>query len=307
MKDEKQSKNEGSKEKQFVTCHPWTGVGGLMSGVYTGEVNDQKEPDGLGELVLKNGSSLEGEWSNGYPVKNNDEGEAKVMLSPKVVKKSVAVAPVNEERSYLLGDEAFIRRTNGSWTFSKVKKITPDTIVFVVNENGSTKAYNAKYWPSHVRTLRVPTQSTTRDESNATVIHNKSVPETEAPPQEEPKPAKENPEAKKTYIKSKPEKQNRFSVKNLVQPPPADDNDDSADKDSTDKDESSQNSQALAPPGNLRRGRFSFHGNEGYVSRRQRVSFSPFAPKRLIRGRRIQMRRVKYLRERVLTSMTTLM
>jgi len=51
-------------------------------------------------------------------------------------------------------DGAFIRRTTGKWTYAKVKNVASDSIVFVVNTNGSSKAYNVKYWVSHIRTLK---------------------------------------------------------------------------------------------------------------------------------------------------------
>jgi len=53
-------------------------------------------------------------------------------------------------------DGAFIRRTTGKWTYAKVKNVASDSIAFIVNANGSSKAYNVKYWVSHIRTLKAP-------------------------------------------------------------------------------------------------------------------------------------------------------
>ena len=50
-------------------------------------------------------------------------------------------------------DGAFVRRTDGKWTYSIVKKMDSDFIQFIVNPNGSTKDYKQKYWVSHVRVL----------------------------------------------------------------------------------------------------------------------------------------------------------
>eukprot|EP00986_Skeletonema_menzelii_P014629 scaffold9847_cov74-Skeletonema_menzelii.AAC.1 len=50
-------------------------------------------------------------------------------------------------------DGAFIRRTDGKWTYATVKKMESDSIQFIVNPNGSSKDYKKKYWVSHVRVL----------------------------------------------------------------------------------------------------------------------------------------------------------
>lgn len=53
------------------------------------------------------------------------------------------------------GYPAFIKRSTGQWTYAKVKHVNSDMIVFHVDANGSSKAYNVKHWTSHIRTLRV--------------------------------------------------------------------------------------------------------------------------------------------------------
>jgi hypothetical protein len=52
------------------------------------------------------------------------------------------------------GYPAFIKRSTGKWTYAKVKSIDSEMIVFVVDANGSSKAYNVKHWTGHIRTLR---------------------------------------------------------------------------------------------------------------------------------------------------------
>jgi hypothetical protein len=181
-------------------------------------------------------------------------------------------------------DAAFIRRTDGTWTFSRVKKVTSDTIYFIVNSSGSTKIYNAKYWHSHVRTCKISVDkvkskkltrrlsSTEMSDSDASVL--KPILQ-HSPLQQSPKKERSPP---KTYeirkVREYDATKNRFSVKNL-KPPSSIDNSESS-RDTTTLDGST--GKSLPPPpatGNLRRGRFSFHGDGQYVSRKRNVSFSP--------------------------------
>ncbi|KAL3786243.1 hypothetical protein ACHAWO_009519 [Cyclotella atomus] len=55
-------------------------------------------------------------------------------------------------------DAAFVRRSDGSWTYAIMADRTHDAIRFVVNEKGSTKSYPQKLWGSSVRRIRVLTQ-----------------------------------------------------------------------------------------------------------------------------------------------------
>ena len=75
-----------------------------------------------------------------------DEGKRHDMI--KDDDKSAAVKRIASLQS---GDPAFIRRTTGNWTFAKVKNVSPDSILFIVDEKGASKDYKKKYWGSHVR------------------------------------------------------------------------------------------------------------------------------------------------------------
>ena len=75
-----------------------------------------------------------------------DEGKRRDMI--KDDDKSAAVKRIASLQS---GDSAFIRRTTGNWTFAKVKNVSPDSILFIVDEKGASKDYKKKYWGSHVR------------------------------------------------------------------------------------------------------------------------------------------------------------
>lgn len=172
-----------------VTNLHWKGIG-----MYTGQVNEKIEPHGQGQLVMHSGATLYGQWSNGRPVSNNDsvnhskeqeaEGHAK---KEKTSKEAPEKAAMSETSAYKLGDEgrrrdmikendkeasisriskfqkgdpAFIRRTDGAWTFARVKSIAAqkDIAYFVVNSSGSTKSYKSKYWHSHIRACRIPNE-----------------------------------------------------------------------------------------------------------------------------------------------------
>eukprot|EP00804_Cyclotella_cryptica_P005569 CCRYP_003063-RB/>CCRYP_003063-RB protein AED:0.02 eAED:0.02 QI:2388/1/1/1/1/1/2/113/898 len=211
--------------------------------------------------------------------KIGDEGRRRDMIKDK--DKDVALMRI---ASLQPDDAAFIRRTDGTWTFSRVKKVTSDTIYFIVNSSGSTKSYNAKYWHSHVRTCKIPAERvqpkklTRRLSSNELSDSEVSVPRpmvNHSLPRELPNKSKSPP---KTYeigkVREYDATKNRFSVKNL-KPASAIDNSESS-RDTTTLDGST--GKILPPPpatGNLRRGRFSFHGDGQYVSRKRSVSFSP--------------------------------
>lgn len=55
-------------------------------------------------------------------------------------------------------DAAFVRRSDGSWTYAIMADRTDDSIRFVVNRKGSTKSYPKNIWRSSVRRVRVLTQ-----------------------------------------------------------------------------------------------------------------------------------------------------
>mmetsp|Transcript_23489 Transcript_23489/g.52409 ORF Transcript_23489/g.52409 Transcript_23489/m.52409 type:complete len:667 (-) Transcript_23489:79-2079(-) len=85
--------------------------------------------------------------AHGYNI--GDEGRRRDMI--KDDNKDTALMRIASLES---GDGAFIRRTEGNWTFAKVKSVEKDAFLFIVHANGSTKAYKTKYWVTHVRTLR---------------------------------------------------------------------------------------------------------------------------------------------------------
>ena len=57
------------------------------------------------------------------------------------------------------GDGAFIRRSDGKWTYAVVKSMEEtqegrSAIRFTVNEKNSSKSYGKKYWGTHVRPIK---------------------------------------------------------------------------------------------------------------------------------------------------------
>jgi hypothetical protein len=202
------------------------------------------------------------------------------------------------------GDAAFIRRTDGTWTFSRVKKISTekDTAYFVVNSSGSTKSYKVKYWHSHIRTCKIPNEQLPPHESPRRRSSNESLygctsdsdlselgNMLQQPHLEEPLPEKPSAPPKTFEIHEVREYEptkNRFSIKDLIKPPPPKDlspvksaNRDSAANDynesyrnkraSIDNSESSRETsvaddRSTASKSLLRKGRFSFHDDGQY-------------------------------------------
>jgi hypothetical protein len=62
----------------------------------------------------------------------------------------------------VVDDGAFIRRSDGKWTYAVVKLIETNdgnrAIRFTVNEKNSSKSYAEKYWLTHIRPMKVPSQ-----------------------------------------------------------------------------------------------------------------------------------------------------
>eukprot|EP00581_Thalassiosira_minuscula_P017691 CAMPEP_0183719160 /NCGR_PEP_ID=MMETSP0737-20130205/12223_1 /TAXON_ID=385413 /ORGANISM="Thalassiosira miniscula, Strain CCMP1093" /LENGTH=1228 /DNA_ID=CAMNT_0025948867 /DNA_START=204 /DNA_END=3890 /DNA_ORIENTATION=- len=109
-------------------------------------------------------------------------------------------------------DGAFIRRTTGKWTYAKVKNVASDSIVFIVNANGSSKAYNVKYWVSHIRTLKAAAASATAQRKGSTKENTDSDP------------------GGRRGAFAKQSSESRFSTKNLRPTTPSVDDDDSEDE-----------------------------------------------------------------------------
>jgi hypothetical protein len=82
-----------------------------------------------------------------------DEGRKRDMIED--TNEEIALQRISNLKA---GYPAFIRRSTGKWTYAKVKHISSDMIVFHVDKNGSSKAYNVKHWTSHIRTLKMAGQ-----------------------------------------------------------------------------------------------------------------------------------------------------
>ncbi len=82
-----------------------------------------------------------------------DEGRKRDMIE--YTNEAIALQRISNLKA---GYPAFVRRSTGKWTFAKVKHISSDMIVFHVDKDGSSKAYNVKQWTSHIRALKVAGQ-----------------------------------------------------------------------------------------------------------------------------------------------------
>lgn len=73
-----------------------------------------------------------------------------------IMDKEEAVAIIQQLK---FGDGAFIRRSDGKWTYAVVKSLEEteegkSAIRFTVNDKKSSKSYAKKYWGTHVRPLK---------------------------------------------------------------------------------------------------------------------------------------------------------
>lgn len=257
-KDDAGSNNSAT----IVSNLNWKGIG-----MYTGQVNEKIEPHGQGKLVMHDGATLYGLWDNGNPLTNdgsvsqsseqNDTKKSPTKQEHHIGDKTAS----NDMPNYKLGDEgrrrdmikdedkdaaierisklkkndaAFIRRTNGVWTFSRCKKISKDVAYFVVNSSGSTKSYKTKYWHSHIRACKIPAEKLPRvapkrqssNESLMSCMSDSDLSELgkmlQQPMLEELPPEKSSTTSRTFEIKEireyEPTK-NRFSIKDLMKPP----------------------------------------------------------------------------------------
>jgi hypothetical protein len=147
---------------------PWSDYNG-QSGRYTGEVNEQYLPHGKGEMVYDKGFVSAGIWYNGVldteePVSMDgyvpdrlpnyeigDKGSDDDMIITSKRETAAAVAQIR------VNDAAFVRRTDGSWTYAIVKDRVDDgrnqSIRFKVNTRGSTKAFPPSQWGTYIRCI----------------------------------------------------------------------------------------------------------------------------------------------------------
>jgi hypothetical protein len=168
---------------------PWSDYNG-QSGRYTGEVNEQYLPHGRGEMVYDKGLVSAGIWYNGVldteePVSMDgyvphrlpnyeigDKGSDEDMIITPKRETAAAVAQIR------VNDAAFVRRSDGSWTYAIVKDQVDDgrnrSIRFKVNTRGSTKSFPPSQWGTYIRCVNTRTEVNTNRRSAAQA--NRSAP-----------------------------------------------------------------------------------------------------------------------------------
>ena len=147
---------------------PWSDYNG-QSGRYTGEVNDEYMPHGRGEMVYDRGVVSSGIWYKGvldtegpltqdeyvpdrlpsYSVGDKGREEDMVIDGKKETAAAVALLRVS--------DGAFVRRSDGNWTYAVVKQRIEGSnasIKFKVNSRGSTKSFPMSQWGSYIRRIK---------------------------------------------------------------------------------------------------------------------------------------------------------
>jgi hypothetical protein len=147
---------------------PWSDYNG-QSGRYTGEVNEEYLPHGLGEMVYDRGVVSSGIWYKGVldtevPLTQDeyvperlqsfsvgDKGRDDDMI---IDSKRATAAAVSLLR---VSDAAFVRRSDGTWTYAVVKERTEGadaSIKFKVNARGSTKSFPMSQWGTYIRRIK---------------------------------------------------------------------------------------------------------------------------------------------------------
>mmetsp|Transcript_34166 Transcript_34166/g.69807 ORF Transcript_34166/g.69807 Transcript_34166/m.69807 type:complete len:184 (+) Transcript_34166:679-1230(+) len=120
-----------------------------LTPLFTDETDASEDDEEVKKEEKRRERKKEEKKSSSNPSFNiGDEGKRRDMIKDDdkdvALKRIAALQP---------DDGAFIRRTDGKWTYATVKKMESDSILFIVNPNGSSKDYKKKYWVSHVRVL----------------------------------------------------------------------------------------------------------------------------------------------------------
>ena len=189
---ENQTHDTNRKPKK-VNGLPWCDYNG-HSGRYTGEINEKYLPHGAGEMIYDRGVISSGIWFDG--VLDTEDTSSSVIISMSVSKKEYSpciltgfsigdggsdgdmmidskkatAAAVGEIR---VNDAAFVRRSDGTWTYAIVKDRSygaSPSIRFKVNVRGSTKEFPMSQWGTYVRPVRrrgdpSPANATSRSDS----------------------------------------------------------------------------------------------------------------------------------------------
>lgn len=147
---------------------PWSDYNG-QSGRYTGEINDEYQPHGRGEMVYDRGVVSSGIWYKGVldtegPLAQDEyvpERLSSYSVGDKGREEDMVIAPKKDTAAAVallrVSDGAFVRRSDGNWTYAVVKDRTdgPDaSIKFRVNARGSTKSFPMSQWGSYIRRLK---------------------------------------------------------------------------------------------------------------------------------------------------------
>ena len=154
--------------KTKVINLPWTDIRGSASN-YTGEVNELLQPHGFGYLAYRDGTIITSTWCNGTPLKHhpkdNHKEQPSIPLKPIFDLGDIATpndmqypSPTSafEETNFPIHSFAFIRRSNGQWTYAIVANRPVlhgplASIRFVVDTYGSTKTLKRKHWERYIR------------------------------------------------------------------------------------------------------------------------------------------------------------
>jgi hypothetical protein len=168
--------------RKKVNGLPWSDYNG-QSGRYTGEVNEQYLPHGRGEMVYDKGIVSAGIWYNGvldteepvsmdgyvpnrlsnYEIGDKGSDEDMIIASKRETAAAVAQLRVN--------DAAFVRRSDGSWTYAVMKDQVDDgrnrSIRFKVNTRGSTKSFPPSQWGTYIRCINSRTEINANRRSDA--------------------------------------------------------------------------------------------------------------------------------------------
>jgi len=175
--------------KTSVNCLLWSDYNG-HSGRYTGEVNEKYLPHGRGEMMYDRGVIQTGIWYDGVldtedvghgrddSRRNKDGGPAQKEDMPETLpnyscgdkgrREDMIIASKKDTAAAVAllrkNDAAWVRRSDGRWTYAIVKDRTYDesgeveTIRFKVNPRGSTKAFPKSQWGTYVRRTKKQAQ-----------------------------------------------------------------------------------------------------------------------------------------------------
>jgi len=179
---------------------PWTHPVSGISGEYTGQINNRRQPDGYGALVYKDESTTTSIWENGVPVQpwtppGDDKKEPSELPSPSLKNNtylrklnlgdvgipryivpadsspSLALEKINSLQTH---DFAFVLRSDGQWVYAIIADRQVNFILFVINTRGDHMILRKEDWATSIQLVN-PKEASSPNTTRKNAVNGKKA------------------------------------------------------------------------------------------------------------------------------------